>query len=829
MAEVPIAYSSDQYVADTGGGNVVDGAMSMPVNLDAPQDLTSGQPLYAFVEVKIGQQIITDFMDNLSDTVIDFSYTRIGYFGNRSQCGSKFSMSLYDDTALEIESLVAQAAGAEQGFYISYGWAFQGYEKYSVRDLYGIIGKYGLSFEGASLTLTIEGTISTYYGASNDQDTVSYDAETYKGKPSEVVKGICADKGWEIGLIEETEVVYDDDGSVKTFLRDRQDSLNFIQSLEELSVSQETGVQGYRFFIGEDNKVYFVSIDNTNVPAEASLEQAQSALGIIDDVSGGSSPQSEQPAAFSLAREAASAVETQIGTSPSSNRYWIGDSRFNGMSGMMGSNDTLIAKDSQGYSYLVNTAIPQLKQSLTNRAGETVVLGLGTNDVYNADKYISAYQQLMDQYPNVNFVVSAISPVYDGGTSSLTNAQIEQFNSKMKSAFPNSYVDIYSPLKGRVNAGNTDSMGVHYTSADIKNTVYSMLSNAAGGSGTPTVPSGTNTNYGNPVDGLDTGTYDIPSNMFISRKYEFYSGQRNNTVISFSPDFSGISAGNVTSVEAIGVDRITNEIIECSIEGKNPLTKLSDAEAKRYMGLSSSSKQNLEKKVATMWNYYSNLSYSATLEIMGDPTVKVGTYIYVMVYTKYGYPHHTSGVYYVKQAEDSISGGQFITTLILQKYGASSSRMAAGFTESDTGTTFTSQQGTPGQTTGVLPTDENVSEKGAAILDAAYSTPTAGAGYCAAWVSRVYKNAGLGSPGGNACDQYWNYCKSSDLSELEPGMIVAVPSHTHSDAGQQYGHVAIYIGNGMVRENVGQVKERSLESWIDYYGTTYTPKWGWAR
>lgn len=825
----------------TGGGSIQNTGTpailpsNVIVDIDPPVDLAGIQPLYAFVQIQVGGVTITDFMDDLSDTVIDFTYTRKGHFDNKSQAGSQFAMTLYDDTALEIEELIASSM--TEGFHLSYGWAYQGHEKYAARDLYGITAKYGLSFEGASVSLTLEGSIQTYIEGSEDQKTFSYDPETYQGKPSEIVKAICNENGWEIGLIEETEVVYDDDGSVKTFNRLEQDSVNFCQSLVEVSVSVETGIQGYRFFIGEDAKVYFVSISNTQVPAEASAELASSVVGSNNDVgntptnsggSGGTSPQIMTYASREAVQPEVDPQPTQTGNSPSSQRYWLGDSRFNGMSSLMGSNDTLIAKDGGNYSYFSSTALPELKRNLSNKAGETVILGFGVNDVYNAGKYISAYQSLMNEYPNVNFVIPSVTPVYEGGTSSVTNAQIEDFNAQMKSAFPNNYEDIYTSLKGQVNAGNTDGMGVHYTTPAMRNTIYSMMSNAAGGSsgtGSVNIP----TSSGNPVDSGNTGTPDINiTPMQITRKYEYYSGQRNNTVISFTPEYPGRAITAMTVAEGRTIDKACNEMIECSIDGGS-LERITGEKTTRVMGLSSSSQENLKQKAANMWNYFVSAAYGATLEIMGDPTVKVGSYIYITVYTKYGYPHHTSGIYYVKQAEDSITGGQFTTTLSLYKVGTSVENMQ--YFDSDSDTVVGSGQPAPdggGGNTGTLPSTENMSGKAAGLINAAYSTPTAGAGYCAAWVSNVYQNAGLGRPGGNACDQYWNFCKSSDLNDLEPGMIVAVPSHTHSTAGQQYGHVAIYIGNGMVRENIGKVKDTPLENWISYYGTTYTPKWGWA-
>jgi cell wall-associated NlpC family hydrolase len=115
-----------------------------------------------------------------------------------------------------------------------------------------------------------------------------------------------------------------------------------------------------------------------------------------------------------------------------------------------------------------------------------------------------------------------------------------------------------------------------------------------------------------------------------------------------------------------------------------------------------------------------------------------------------------------------------------------------------------------------------------AIVQAAMATPSTGAGYCASWVSQVYSAAGLGYPAGNACDQYARWCTSSNLDELKVGMIVAVPKHPMTAAGQIYGHVGIYVGGGKVMHNVGSIRTDNILSWIQSYGTVATPKWGFA-
>lgn len=114
------------------------------------------------------------------------------------------------------------------------------------------------------------------------------------------------------------------------------------------------------------------------------------------------------------------------------------------------------------------------------------------------------------------------------------------------------------------------------------------------------------------------------------------------------------------------------------------------------------------------------------------------------------------------------------------------------------------------------------------VVSRAYSVPSPGAGLCAMWVSQVFQAAGLGYPGGNACDMYANWCTTADRSQLQPGMIIAVSTHSHTTMGRIYGHVGIYVGSGIVRDNVGVVRTIGLDSWINTYGTTVTPKWGWV-
>ena len=127
---------------------------------------------------------------------------------------------------------------------------------------------------------------------------------------------------------------------------------------------------------------------------------------------------------------------------------------------------------------------------------------------------------------------------------------------------------------------------------------------------------------------------------------------------------------------------------------------------------------------------------------------------------------------------------------------------------------------------GIL-SDGTLSTNQKKVLASTSRTPSPGYGLCAGWVTNVFENAGIGSWYGDACDQYRWFCKSADLSQLKPGMIIAVSSHGKTWAGSIWGHVGIYVGNGKLKDNIGYIRTISIFDWMDFYGDRVTPKWGW--
>ncbi|MBQ9031983.1 MAG: C40 family peptidase [Parasporobacterium sp.] len=113
------------------------------------------------------------------------------------------------------------------------------------------------------------------------------------------------------------------------------------------------------------------------------------------------------------------------------------------------------------------------------------------------------------------------------------------------------------------------------------------------------------------------------------------------------------------------------------------------------------------------------------------------------------------------------------------------------------------------------------------ICDLASGTPETEQGFCAQWVMNVINGTGLSRIGGNACDLWQEYCYSTDYTDLDVGMLIAVRSSAASELGEVYGHVGIYIGGGKVMDCTGQVCVTGLEDWIGKYDRLGTAAWGY--
>ena len=188
-----------------------------------------------------------------------------------------------------------------------------------------------------------------------------------------------------------------------------------------------------------------------------------------------------------------------------------------------------------------------------------------------------------------------------------------------------------------------------------------------------------------------------------------------------------------------------------------------------------------------------------------------------------GWQHIGESWYHLDNESGAMNTGWFHDVDGIWYYLMSSGRMVTGWNSIDDGEYFFNPSGA-----WVEPERSARTSFQSQIVSRSYNVPSPGVGLCSEWVSEVFYPV-LGSyPNGDACDMFWNWCHSRDISQLKVGMIVAVPTHTHTNAGARWGHIAIYVGNGMVMDNIGYVRTTSLAWWLNYYHTTATPQWGWV-
>lgn len=125
------------------------------------------------------------------------------------------------------------------------------------------------------------------------------------------------------------------------------------------------------------------------------------------------------------------------------------------------------------------------------------------------------------------------------------------------------------------------------------------------------------------------------------------------------------------------------------------------------------------------------------------------------------------------------------------------------------------------------------------IVNKCYAVGWPGASKCATWSNNVYRAAGyevwgngnsvLGHQGYGA--SYYPSRATTDLSQIKVGMLVSAQFGTNNAAGNAYGHVGIYIGDGMVMDSVNSgIRKISLSEWVAQNGRGWVVcgyPWDW--
>lgn len=152
---------------------------------------------------------------------------------------------------------------------------------------------------------------------------------------------------------------------------------------------------------------------------------------------------------------------------PSVPYLFVGDSRTVQLEMAVGDSDkAYVAKVGEGYSWFKNTALSEIQEYAGN--GTTMIINFGVNDLANASKYISLINSYIDVWDAAGITVyySSVTPV--GSYPTVTNAQIEKFNSRLRSELDSriKWIDSYSYL---TQTGFNTADGLHYDKSTYQN------------------------------------------------------------------------------------------------------------------------------------------------------------------------------------------------------------------------------------------------------------------------------------------------------------------------------------------------------------------------
>ena len=100
--------------------------------------LYNNQPLAAFVKLKIAQDMVGETSDDVdwdatsivdpdnnnssNNIIIDFSWRKSGSDGGEAS----FNITAFDETAIYLESIIANSEGENTGLSVEYGWCAGG-------------------------------------------------------------------------------------------------------------------------------------------------------------------------------------------------------------------------------------------------------------------------------------------------------------------------------------------------------------------------------------------------------------------------------------------------------------------------------------------------------------------------------------------------------------------------------------------------------------------------------------------------------------------------------------------------------------------------------
>ena len=147
---------------------------------------------------------------------------------------------------------------------------------------------------------------------------------------------------------------------------------------------------------------------------------------------------------------------------PEHHIIFVGDSRTVGMGeaeSEIGDGCCYIGEVGEGYYWFADNGLARMEEAMEQYPDSPVVLNLGVNDPDALKQYLELYQTFADRYPDHEIYFMSVNPVTEE-CKSRTNMEIAEFNSQLKAAFPDQYLDCNTYMKVR-EFESAD--GVHYS------------------------------------------------------------------------------------------------------------------------------------------------------------------------------------------------------------------------------------------------------------------------------------------------------------------------------------------------------------------------------
>lgn len=155
--------------------------------------------------------------------------------------------------------------------------------------------------------------------------------------------------------------------------------------------------------------------------------------------------------------------------------------------------------------------------------------------------------------------------------------------------------------------------------------------------------------------------------------YQYTLGMPNEKVISFNPQYNEVLTALIGAsvVKGTAVDPETNEQVEVEVTSEGSVSLGVNFNTVRRVAGNSYTQSELTAMAKSLFEAASMLSYNATLVIKGQPRINPNTKVSILVLTREGQKHHSSGSYLVLSVEDLVENGTYTTTLELMKNSSS--------------------------------------------------------------------------------------------------------------------------------------------------------------